>query len=302
MIFNLLKKIIFFSFVQYVFTFDVEPYPTHRFREFSELSDEEKSAAQELGWDESTWNLPGSLYYSYGYYDDGTEWYPGGIEYLSWWYHTNMDYYDKDGDGNYYEPTPGFEEAATTLGFTEDVWDCWVNHYSSYEWSDLVEYDIEFYMTTLGWTQSKWEGTDPEPPTSSSKTYNELSDDEKTAALGTCYTQKLWDYETLPYCVDSPRPIKQNKFERSCHWVSSNAKRCNNIRGEFMKHCPNTCGVCDTHKCTETKRKWLYKTLSDGGKIYKKCTFLETNTEKRCSKKGLRLTCPATCGSYAGCE
>lgn len=282
------------SFIQRLFAFDVEPYPNFRFREFWELTDAEKSAATELGYTYETWNQPGSLYE------------PGGVEYLSWWYLTNMDYYDKDQDGNYYEPTPGFVQAAETLGFVgqnkEDIWDCWMNHYGSYAWTDIVEYDLESYMTTLGWNEAKWTGTDTVPPDADSKLFNELTDVEKTAALGICYTQKLWDYKALPYCKDASKPIKQNKKNRSCDWVSKNFKRCNNLNGEFLKHCSNTCGVCDSHKCQETKRKFLHKTSDTGTKIYKKCNFVGTNTATRCAKRGFQLTCPATCGSYAGCE
>ena len=94
--------------------FDVEPYPTFRFRPYAELTAAQKAAAIKLRYTEETWNQPGAA----------------GIEYLSWWYYmdTENDYYDWDGDKDYYEPPndPGFLGAAQTLGFVgdtaEDVW------------------------------------------------------------------------------------------------------------------------------------------------------------------------------------
>ena len=93
-----------------VIPFDVEPYPTFRFREYSELSSEQKTAATSLGYTKTSWNKPGTT----------------DVEYLSWWYNVNMDYYDADKDGDYYEANPEFEIAAKILGFVgdeaEDVW------------------------------------------------------------------------------------------------------------------------------------------------------------------------------------
>lgn len=93
-------------FTHSVNAFDVEPYPGFRFRDYTKLTSDEKLAAAELGYTAASWNQLGDAY----------------AENLSWWYNTNMDYYDQDGDGDYYEPNPKFLSAATKLGFTEDVW------------------------------------------------------------------------------------------------------------------------------------------------------------------------------------
>lgn len=83
--------------------FDI-PYPEIRFKEYWELTDDQKNAASTLGYTATTWNRPGTA----------------DFEYLSYWYMSEMDYYDHDGDANYYEPNPTFAPAAAKLGFVGD--------------------------------------------------------------------------------------------------------------------------------------------------------------------------------------
>eukprot|EP00553_Chaetoceros_curvisetus_P003989 CAMPEP_0204621656 /NCGR_PEP_ID=MMETSP0717-20131115/7305_1 /ASSEMBLY_ACC=CAM_ASM_000666 /TAXON_ID=230516 /ORGANISM="Chaetoceros curvisetus" /LENGTH=327 /DNA_ID=CAMNT_0051636115 /DNA_START=341 /DNA_END=1321 /DNA_ORIENTATION=+ len=212
----------------FVNAFDVEPYPEFRFRPYNELTTGQKSAALALGYTPETWNQPGAT----------------DIEYISWWYNVNMDYYDWDGDGEYYEPNPAFLNAAKTLGFVgdsaEDVWDCWQNHYSYYEWSELVQWDIASSFEALGWTEAKWNEEDLTPPTSESKKYSQLTGAEKTAASALCYTQKIWDYEVLPFCLDKKGTVLGN----TCHDMSLRIPKCFANKANW-KHCPNTCGACD---------------------------------------------------------
>lgn len=211
-------------------SFDVEPYPTYRFRNYSSLSADEKNAATSLGYDKKSWNLPGTA----------------DFEYVSWWYNINMDYYDHDGDGNYYEPNPDFENNAAILGFVgdekEDVWDCWMNHYEDYTWDDLETYDIASSYKDLGWTKEVWNDETLPAPASEDKYYSELTYKEKTAAVTICYTQKIWDYEELPFCLDSPDTI--NNSTNTCDWVSKDISKCND--GGVSEHCPNVCGSCDS--------------------------------------------------------
>lgn len=79
--------------------------------------------------------------------------------------------------------------------------DCWINHYNSYDWSELEEYDIAGYLETLGWTESMWDDK-TDTPVSEGKDWEDLSDAEKAAAVVICYTQQLWDEEPLTYCPD----------------------------------------------------------------------------------------------------
>ena len=93
-------------FAQSINAFDVEPYPELCFRNYIKLTANEKAAATVLGYDAESWSQLGTA----------------DADSLSWWYNANMDYYDYDGDEDYYDENPNFIKAATTLGFTEDVW------------------------------------------------------------------------------------------------------------------------------------------------------------------------------------
>jgi len=264
-------------------------YPTYRFRPWTELTKGEKKAARDLGYNQASWNLPGTA----------------DVEYYAWYIH--QDYY---GDYDDYYPDRDFLDSAETLGFVdrvvdgvtqsaEDIWDCWQNHYYSYVWAELVEYDLDSYAEDLGWNENKWDDDDLEDedkPASETKYWEELTDDEKTAALGFCYTQKIWDYQSLPYCLDSEQDAKVGKNLRSCHWVSENASRCNiNKKGLLSIHCSNTCGSCDTYGCTDSESKFYWGEKSNGKILYKNCKYIDR--KKKCdAKDGIsKLTCPETC-------
>lgn len=211
--------------VRITHAFDV-PYPSYRFRDFSTLTSEEMEAAKALGYDEESWNHPGTA----------------EIEYESWWMIEN-DYYDYDKDGNTDEPHPIQFDAATTLGFEEEGWDCWQNHYNSYPWEELTWYELDIYWGALGWTEDLWDNyyyyDEEELPASNEKYWDELSTEEKTAALHLCYTQKLWDDETLPFCEDSTTSV-------DCDWFGDDLdhERCL-TSDRLSRKCRNTCGTCD---------------------------------------------------------
>ena len=113
-------------FAQSINAFDV-PYPEFRFREYNKLTADEKEAAAVLGYDEESWNQPK------GPGEEG----PVNALALTWWNIVNEDYFDYDGDGDYYEENPNFIKAAATLGFTENVWVSLVVWCTVY--SDLVQ-------------------------------------------------------------------------------------------------------------------------------------------------------------------
>lgn len=272
--------------LSYSNAFDVEPYPMLRYTEYSKLTEYQQDIAKELGYTEDTWNLPGTL----------------DIEYYSWWYFTSLD-----DDSIAYDTKP-LEE----LGFTEDTWDCWHTHYNEYTWEDLETYDIASSAEALGWNQEMWDTYDyydeaSVKPDTELKFFNELTDEEKTAALVMCYTQKLWDYEALSsFCLDKPVGFRvgggDSKPERSCDWISQDVSRCSapSKGQEFTAHCPNVCGQCDSHDCAESKYKFYLKTNEEGKRLFKKCKFVEKNL-KKCNNFSTRLVCPSTC-KREGCE
>jgi len=213
---------LFLLLANFANSFNVD-YPTFRFREYSELSLEQKNAAASLEYNERTWNQPGTA----------------DVEYMSW-------------RSNVTNQFPEFRNATKILGFdgneSVDVWDCWINHYNDYAWDELVQNDIVSFYIILGWTAESWDETIPEPA-SNSKYFEELTDKEQTAALAVCYTQKLWDGESLPFCLDSQTRVD---CIDECDWVSKDISRCNLGEGAFWDFCPNTCGSCPDHDDTET--------------------------------------------------
>jgi len=261
-------------------------YPTIRFTLWDDLTSEQRGAASGLGHNEASWNKPGSI----------------DIEWSIWYYGTKEDYYDLDGDENYYEVQPLFTQYASKLGFTgekaEDIWDCWSTHYN-YEWEDIVKYGLKDAVNALGWNQTQWESEGLLAPPSNIKSYNQLTNAEKTAAGVFCYTKSLWDEDTLPYAVDSPRGIVQGKKKkkRSCDFVSADISRCSDNNNLFANHCCNTCGTCNQFKCVDTNAKfhWI-KRKKDNKSLFKKCGFLKGKTKKRnCKKFGMKDTCPKKC-------
>jgi hypothetical protein len=82
------------------------------------------------------------------------------------------------------------------IGFSADVWECYVNHYDDSEWTLLEYIDIAKYFEVLGWDEDSWnEVTDP--PASVAKSWNELNTEEQEAAGELCYFEELWDQTAL---------------------------------------------------------------------------------------------------------
>jgi len=216
-----------------------------------------------------------------------------------------------DGDGEGYNETqPLFAEYASKLGFSDnngynDAWDCWSTHYN-YVWEDIVDYLLDEPLGVLGWTEAMWKNeSKSEPwPESDSKDYKDLTYAEKTAAGVFCFTKSLWDWDELPFALDSPRAIlvgkKNKKKSRNCNWASLDLSVCKWNNG-VAEHCCNTCGTCDQFKCVDTVGRFLWnKRKRDNKKLYKKCGFLKgDNKVKNCKKWGMKETCPTKCDSAA---
>lgn len=84
--------------------------------------------------------------------------------------------------------------AAFTLGYTTPLtWDCWQNHYTSYNWTYLGATYIQVvqWYEILGWNAIKWDDKLVDPP--DGMTWYELRDNERYAAAQLCYTQRTWD-------------------------------------------------------------------------------------------------------------
>ena len=84
----------------------------------------------------------------------------------------------------------------TVLGFTEQSWDCFQNHYDDYTWEELVQEGLQEYYEDLGYDQTTWDN----------EVYNRVEDDywvemdddndfheDKTALAALCYFKETWD-------------------------------------------------------------------------------------------------------------
>ncbi|KAL3798750.1 hypothetical protein ACHAWO_011994 [Cyclotella atomus] len=136
------------------------PRPDKRYMAFQYLSGEDQAVAQNnLGYTPITWNVPGLA----------------PVEQLGWWQFSEQQ-----------------KNGAIALGFTENQWDCYINHYLTYTWSELTEAGLTDALGTLGWTQNSWEGSGDSPATES-KWWGQLTTDEKNAARKLCYFQDNWN-------------------------------------------------------------------------------------------------------------
>ena len=144
---------------------DLPPLPRTRFLAWSLLSTDQMQIASDMGYAEDTWNLLGS----------------SDVEHLTFYVLDNPQ-----------------RKAAQSLGMTtEDIWDCHINHYHGYFWSDLVESSLDQYYSALGWTKANWE-EGSRWPASESKYWESLSSDERSAAMQLCYTEEIWDEVPIP--------------------------------------------------------------------------------------------------------
>ena len=90
---------------------------------------------------------------------------------------------------------------ATLFGLNNaTIWDCHLNHYAAYWWSDLQDANnMDVYLSILGWDQDSWDGgNEDNVPESESKHWEELSVEEKEAAKQICYAEELWDGISIP--------------------------------------------------------------------------------------------------------
>lgn len=107
-------------------------------------------------------------------------------------------------------------EAAETMGYNEDRWDCCLNHYTNYDYDELGKEGyahLEIAYTILGWHSDNWEDGQ-EPPLTEQKDWEDLIALEQTAADYLCYDENSWDGEPLPWSDDDVEsPPAEMDFE-----------------------------------------------------------------------------------------
>jgi len=155
------------------------PKPSARFRPWRDVSDAERVRLERsFGYTELTWNV---LRLS-------------DAEQKGWF---ELMYYEED-------------VSEAVLGLDGDGWDCWINHYDSYGWSDLVKKGHVQAMSGLGWTEDAWNG-DAAPPASDSKLWHELTEAEQLHATRLCFFDDNWNREDMTP-NDGPFPFSKPKL------------------------------------------------------------------------------------------
>ncbi len=134
--------------------------PLKRFIEWTLLNEtDQKYALNNLDYSQDSWNNPGS----------------NSVE--EWSFH---DLYDSEVEG------------ALGLGIDGEAWDCHINHYYGYWWSDLVKDGYDEYFSILGWDEDKWDNGSSAPETEGME-WDDMSAEQRAAAEQVCFFRELWN-------------------------------------------------------------------------------------------------------------
>ena len=154
-----------------------------RYQPWTKLSPEDKSIAEQLGYDETNWNKLGS----------------NPVKNLNW------------------ERLPcNQNNAARALGYDLYSWDCWQNHFQSYRWIylDVLYVQAGQWWKTLGWDIYKWNRYQ-DPPESDGMSWYELGDNQHKVAAQLCYFRLSWDEGG--YCT-TVIPSRGRSFDTDIGW------------------------------------------------------------------------------------
>jgi hypothetical protein len=134
-------------------------YPDFRYVLWKDLDVDRKISAEALDWTETTWNNPGQA----------------TIETFA------------------FEDLPDeSQDEASSMGFDDMSWNCYINHFDAFVWSSLEDLDVQKYFITLGWSRQSWEG-EIDPPASDETPWVALTAAEQNAATELCYTKEMWE-------------------------------------------------------------------------------------------------------------
>ena len=147
-----------------------EEEPTLRFTAFSMLPDGSLSIIEDgLGYREESWNLLGS----------------SSLEELSW-------------ESNTAEVANFVENSAAIGIVNEATWDCHINHFVDYWWSELEANGMAAQWRALGYDASMWDVTG-EISEVEDLFWSELTDEQRTAAEQLCYREEIWNEIPLTF-------------------------------------------------------------------------------------------------------
>lgn len=160
-------------------------YPWFRYQPWEYLTPREKSLADLIGWDQTSWNAGKSLY------DDS----------------------ESDASLAFADLTDEQRSNLMDLGFYEEQYDCWINHYEGYSWSDLQLYGLAGYFETFGFTADNFLGAQGSVAAYQQADWNELSEAQKEAAYQLCWFEELWDEVPLTKWGDDDTPFPHFRFK-----------------------------------------------------------------------------------------
>ena len=66
------------------------------------------------------------------------------------------------------------------------------HQFNEYYWNGFYG-DFKVAIETLGWTVDSWDYSTSDPPATESKSWEELSNEERAAATLLCYFRETWD-------------------------------------------------------------------------------------------------------------
>lgn len=69
--------------------------------------------------------------------------------------------------------------AAAELGFTQNSWDCFINHYEQDTWEELEARGVQEHYRQLGWTEAHWTHVAEDVPYTESRWWDMLTSNEK---------------------------------------------------------------------------------------------------------------------------
>lgn len=132
-------------------------FPTIPLTVWAELTVHQQGNATILGYNETTWDYPGIDMKSVN------------TSFLRW---------DALSDEQ--------QLAAAALDLAEFYWDCLIQHYDNYPWSDLKAKGVKHLYEALNWNYASWHGI-VAPPSSNNQTFGQLGRGQQIAAKQLCY-------------------------------------------------------------------------------------------------------------------
>jgi hypothetical protein len=135
-------------------------FPFYRYVLWNDLTDALRMSAVGLNYTQATWELPLA----------------NDIESSPWY---SLEEIDKSN--------------AAAIGYDENVWDCYQNHYFNYQWIELKAIGVAQYYEAFGWDEDSWNGITAEP-SGWVESWADLTDDLQDAARELCFFRsEVWD-------------------------------------------------------------------------------------------------------------